>query len=156
MQTLTPTPRTTARSVQQAMWRGAAERCPACGVGHLFRAYLKVVDRCPNCGEELHHHRADDAPPYFTILIVGHVVIAGVLWLEEVFAPAAWVQAAVWIPLTFLLTLALLPRIKGALVGLQWALRMHGFGGVAEGPQEPLPSLPRLSAGVTITRGGKG
>lgn len=144
------------RSVPQAMWRGALERCPQCGVGHLYRAYLKVVDRCAHCGEELHHHRADDAPPYFTIFIVGHIVIGGVLWLENVFAPPPWVQAAAWLPATIALALLLLPRVKGALVGLQWALRMHGFGGTPDGVEEPLPELPRLSGGVTIIRGGKG
>ena len=54
-------------------------KCPACGKGAMFNAYLKVNDRCPACGEELHHHRADDAPPYFTMLIVGHIVVALVL-----------------------------------------------------------------------------
>ncbi len=95
----------------------------------MFRAYLKVADRCPNCAEELHHHRADDAPPYFTIIIVGHIIVGGILSLEQAFAPDSWVHAVIWLPLTLAISLLLLPRIKGALVGLQWALRMHGFGG---------------------------
>ena len=45
----------------------------------MFRAYLKVVDACPVCGEDLSHQRADDAPAYMTMLIVGHFVVAGVL-----------------------------------------------------------------------------
>jgi uncharacterized protein (DUF983 family) len=93
----------------------------------MFRRYLKVWDACPNCGEALHHHRADDAPPYFTILVVGHVVIGGVLALERAYAPPGWVHAALWLPLTLILTLVLLSRVKGALIGLQWALYMHGF-----------------------------
>ena len=117
------------RSVTQAMLRGAALACPACGHRGLFRSFLKVADRCPNCGEELHHHRADDAPPYFTMLIVGHIIVGGALILEQTLAPPQWVQLALWIPLTIMLSLLMLPSIKGALVGLQWALRMHGFGG---------------------------
>jgi uncharacterized protein (DUF983 family) len=109
------------------MLRGFGLRCPRCGQGAIFRSYLKVNDTCPSCGEELHHHRADDAPPYFTILIVGHVVVGGVLALERMAAPPGWVQAAVWLPLTLILTLLLLSRVKGALIGLQWALCMHGF-----------------------------
>jgi uncharacterized protein (DUF983 family) len=109
------------------MLRGAQLRCPACGVGPMFRRYLKVADHCPNCGEALHHHRADDAPPYFTIVIVGHIVVGLVLSLEMAYRPPLWVHAAIWVPLTFLLCLAMLPVIKGALVALQWALRMHGF-----------------------------
>jgi uncharacterized protein (DUF983 family) len=113
--------------------RGFSCRCPACGQGRLFRAYLKVVDNCPICGAELHHHRADDAPAYFTILIVGHFIIAGVLATEFVGPELPfWVPALAWSALALIWTLWLLPRIKGALVGLQWANRMHGFGGRAD------------------------
>lgn len=117
------------RSLSEAMMRGLQLRCPVCGTGRLFRAYLKVADTCPNCHEELHHHRADDAPPYFTITIVGHIILAGVFILEQAAAPPQWVHLALWLPLTIILSLSLLPPIKGALVGLQWANRMHGFGG---------------------------
>lgn len=115
------------RSVVQAMWRGWKQRCPNCGKGALFGRYLKVVDQCAGCEQELHHHRADDAPAYFTILIVGHIVVGGVLVMQKAWQPADWVQLAVWVPMTLLLSLWLLPRVKGALVGLQWALYMHGF-----------------------------
>ncbi len=129
------------RSPWQAMARGIAGRCPACGRGRLFTAYLKVGDACSACGTALHHHRADDAPPYFTMLIVGHVVVGGVLSVERLLAPSMLVHLALWIPLILGLSLWLLPMVKGALVGLQWALRMHGFG---DGPDpagpEPIPS----------------
>jgi uncharacterized protein (DUF983 family) len=137
----TAAPEEAPRSVPQAMWRGWRQRCPACGKGKLYRKYLKVVDHCGACGEALHHHRADDAPPYFTMLIVGHVVVGGILLLEEAWAPATWVQLAIWLPLLLLMSLALLPRVKGVLVGLQWALKMHGFGGpepaIGESEQTP-------------------
>jgi uncharacterized protein (DUF983 family) len=116
-----------ARPIFGSLLRGALLKCPACGKGAMFRRYLKVADTCPACGEELHHHRADDAPAYFTIVIVGHVVVSLVLVVEMAYRPALWVHAALWLPLTVLLTLLLLPSVKGALVGLQWALRMHGF-----------------------------
>jgi len=112
-----------------ALRRGFAQRCPNCGKGALFWKYLKVSDSCPVCGEALYHHRADDAPAYFTIVIVGHLIVGGVLALHKAFAPAEWVQLAIWMPLTLVSCLWLLPRIKGALVGLQWALYMHGFDG---------------------------
>jgi uncharacterized protein (DUF983 family) len=128
-----------ARDVQQAIARGLKQTCPACGKGALFGKYLKVVDACPDCGEALHHHRADDAQPYFTILIVGHIIGGGVLWLENTFAPATWVHAVIWIPATLIMSLLLLPRVKGALIGLQWALRMHGFDGEGKDPADPDP-----------------
>lgn len=116
------------RDVWLSVLRGFRLRCPSCGQGRLYRRFLKVADCCSVCRQELHHQRADDAPAYFTIAIVGHIVVGGVLWLERAYAPATWVHTALWLPLTLLLSLWLLPRIKGALVGLQWALRMHGFG----------------------------
>lgn len=93
----------------------------------MFRKYLKVADICPACGEELFHQRADDAPPYFTIVIVGHIVVALVLSVEMAYRPPLWVHAAIWLPLTVILALLVLPLVKGALIGLQWALLMHGF-----------------------------
>jgi uncharacterized protein (DUF983 family) len=138
-----------ARPVSGAMLRGASLKCPACGKGSLFRRYLKVADACPACGEELHHHRADDAPPYFTIVIVGHVVVSLVLAVEMAYRPPLWVHAALWLPLTVVLSLVLLPSIKGALVALQWALRMHGFD-----PDAAEESVPRFEAGAARASSG--
>jgi len=115
------------RNLSLSLRRGTRGRCPKCGEGRLFRGFLAVNERCPACGEELHHHRADDAPPYVVMFIVAHVVVGLMLWLEVVHAPAMWVHAAIALPLTVILSLALLPSIKGALVALQWANRMHGF-----------------------------
>jgi uncharacterized protein (DUF983 family) len=116
-----------ARPILGSLLRGAMLKCPACGKGAMFRRYLKVADHCPQCGEALHHQRADDAPPYFTIVIVGHVVVGLVLAVEMAYRPPLWVHAALWLPLTVILTLLVLPLVKGALVALQWALLMHGF-----------------------------
>jgi uncharacterized protein (DUF983 family) len=116
----------------RAVTTGFAQRCPACGRGPLFGKYLKVLHQCPECGTELHHHRADDAPPYFTILVVAHIIVPGMLLMEQLLEPPSWLLAAIWLPLTLILTLALLPRIKGALIGFQWANRMHGFGGAVD------------------------
>jgi uncharacterized protein (DUF983 family) len=125
------------RSKRLSMSRGFKQKCPSCGEGALFGKYLKVNAACPSCGEELHHHRADDAPPYFTILIVAHVIGAGILWTVH------WL---IWMPLLLVMCLWLLPRVKGALIGLQWALRMHGFGELdtdtPEDPNAPV-SMPR-------------
>lgn len=111
-----------------ALQRGAGLRCPACGKGHMFKSYLKVADHCPNCGEALHHHEADDAPPYFTIFIVGHIVVPLMLLVERALRPDMLTHALIWLPLTLGLSLALLPVTKGAVVAAQWAKRMHGFG----------------------------
>lgn len=116
------------RDKLRPLLRGLGGRCPACGVGTLFRAYLKVNDACPACGEALHHQRADDAPPYVTMFIVAHVVVTLVLSFE-VFWPEAPLplEAMIFCGVTAGLSLILLPRIKGLLVAWQWSLRMHGF-----------------------------
>ncbi len=114
-------------TMSQAIWRGFRCRCPACGEGRLFRAFLKVDDTCPACGEEFHHHRADDFPAYLVIVIVGHIVVPLVLSVETNYAPPYWVHWLLWLPLTLGLTLGLLQPVKGAVVALQWYLGMHGF-----------------------------
>lgn len=125
------------RSAWQAMRRGFGQHCPNCGEGSIYRAYVKVRDDCPACGEELYHHRADDMPPYVTILLLGHLFIPMVLISEQLWRPETWVHWIVWIPTLVLSALWLLPRIKGAIIGLQWANRMHGFGDEEDLPVEP-------------------
>ncbi len=124
------------RSIARAMWRGFIGRCPNCGQGAMFRAYLKVNDSCPVCHEDLHHQRADDAPPYVTMFVVGHVVVALLLAAEVLTVDVPfWLEALGWSAVTVALSLLLLPRVKGAFVGLQWSLRMHGFGGETPEPR---------------------
>jgi uncharacterized protein (DUF983 family) len=127
-------------TTSQALIRGALCKCPQCGEGALFRKYLKVVDTCGVCGEELKHHRADDMPAYIVMSIVGHIVVGGLFWAEFTFGWPMWLHLSIWLPLTVILTLALLPPVKGFIVALQWNLRMHGFG-------ESRP--PRAVAAVT-------
>jgi uncharacterized protein (DUF983 family) len=116
------------RPVRPALIRGWRRRCPNCGAGPMMRGFLQVRDSCPVCGEVLHHHRADDGPAYLTILIVGHLLAPILLFVYATWQPDALTLAVALSSLTVALSLYLLPRIKGALVGLQWAKRMHGFG----------------------------
>ena len=118
MDTLPPRP------FLRSLWRGLKERCPHCGEGKLFWRYLKVSPKCPVCAHDLDQYPSDDGPAYFTILIVGHVVIAPGLFF---FAPLIWnyppviVVPSLLIPVAAL-TLFVLPRIKGAVVGALYAL----------------------------------
>jgi uncharacterized protein (DUF983 family) len=115
------------RPLGPALLRGLRCRCPACGRGRLFKRFLKLAPVCDHCGEQLHHARPDDAPPYFVMLIVGHIVVPLTLVLEDVFDPPMWSMMAVLVTLTCVLGLALLAPVKGAIVAVQWALWMHGF-----------------------------
>ncbi len=122
----------TERDLATAMRRGFFGRCPNCGQGKLFRAFLKVTDQCAACGEDFSHQRADDAPAYFNIAIVGHVVVPLALVVETTFAPSYWVHAILWLPLILALSFGLMQPIKGAIVAWQWANHMHGFDPDAE------------------------
>lgn len=115
-------------SVWKAILNGLRCRCPRCGTGKLYRAYLKVDDQCASCDLELHHQQADDAPPYFTMFIVGHLLIPLVFLVEVNWQPAWWVHLALWGPMAGVLSLWLLPVVKGAIIAVQWNMGMHGFG----------------------------
>ncbi|QPH53376.1 DUF983 domain-containing protein [Pontivivens ytuae] len=121
------------REVRPALKHGWKQKCPNCGHGPLFEGYLTVRRDCPVCGQELHHHRADDGPAWATMLIAGHIMAPLMLFVFETFRPEAWVMAVGFSLLFTLVSLWLLPRIKGAFIGFQWAKRMHGFGGEQDG-----------------------
>lgn len=122
--------------VMRAMARGFRCRCPACGEGRAFGRFLKVVDRCEACGTELHHHRADDLPPYVVIFIVGHVIGYGILVAEMDFVTPLWVHLTLWPTLTLVMAFLLMQPVKGAVVGLQLALGLGGFARTAQPNQE--------------------
>ena len=113
--------------LMKAVGRGLRGRCPACGEGKLFGRFLKVRETCESCGLELHHHRADDLPPYLVIFLVGHLIGYSILTAETRFEAPLWFHLVLWPSLTLVLALVLLQPVKGAVVGLQYALGMHGF-----------------------------
>jgi uncharacterized protein (DUF983 family) len=125
------------RDTLLAVRRGALGHCPNCGQGRLFSRFLKVVPACERCGTPFHHHRADDLPAYAVIIIVGHIVVGGLVSSETYWEWPIWVHVALWPTLTVVLSLALIQPIKGAIVGLQWALRMHGFSDEPDGDDHP-------------------
>ena len=114
-------------SMKLDVLKGFAGRCPHCGKGKMFRAFLKVVDHCDACGEEFFHHQADDFPAYLVIVVVGHVVAAALLFVAAAQMFDIWTQAAIFIPLSIVLALALIQPVKGAVVAAQWHMGMHGF-----------------------------
>ncbi len=111
------------RPFRTGLARGLKHRCPACGEGRLYSGYLKVEPACASCGHDLSTYRADDGPAYFTILLVGHLIVAPMLLFPFIWELSPWiVLPATLIPLTTLILL-LLPRIKGAFIGGLWSIR---------------------------------
>jgi uncharacterized protein (DUF983 family) len=88
--------------------------------------YLKLVNCCAACGEAYGRFRADDAPPWLTILIVGHLAMPVILTVEHVFDLDVWIGLAIYLPLILVLTLSLLPRCKGIIVALLWVFKAEG------------------------------
>ncbi|MDQ2092248.1 DUF983 domain-containing protein [Marimonas arenosa] len=116
------------RALGPALRNGWRRRCPNCGNGPLLKGYLKVHDECTVCREELHHQRADDGPAYLTILFVGHLMAPLLHIVFTTWRPEPLVLFTIFAIGCVTLSLYLLPRLKGAVIGFQWARRMHGFG----------------------------
>ena len=116
------------RPMWPALRKGWSRRCPSCGAGPILQGYLKVRDNCPVCGEQLSHQRADDGPAYLTILIVGHLLAPILMFVFVRYRPEPLTMMTVFSIGTVALSLYLLPRLKGAMVAMQWSKRMHGFG----------------------------
>ena len=107
-----------------AIGRGLLGRCPGCGKCHHFNGFLRVVSECRNCHAPLGLARADDAPPYLTILITGHVIVPLMFMVDRMGEPPSWLMSAIFLPLTFFMALGLLRPIKGGTVGVMLNLNM--------------------------------
>lgn len=126
------------RDMKSALWRGFLRKCPNCGQGDLFDGYLSFADRCASCREDFSHHRTDDGPAWATIVIAGHALPPAVLAIYEFFESPNPIYVAIGLSLVFiLLTLWLLPRIKGMFLSVQWANGMNGFGASLENNDAP-------------------
>ncbi|MFC7048133.1 DUF983 domain-containing protein [Emcibacter nanhaiensis] len=113
-------------SVMEAIKKGLRRKCPCCGEGRAFSGYLKVTGECDVCKTELGDIRADDFPPYLTIFIVGHIVVPALVYMEAILHPPTWLQITLWPTVALALSLALLPVLKGGVVGMMWALGLKG------------------------------
>jgi uncharacterized protein (DUF983 family) len=119
------------RPVWPAIAKGFRCKCPNCGNGPLLKSYLKVNNTCAVCSQELYHHRADDGPAYLTILIVGHLMAPALHFTFVTWRPEPLTLFTIFAVGCVGLSLYLLPRLKGAIVGFQWARQMYGFGKAA-------------------------
>lgn len=106
--------------------RGLMGRCPGCGGTPLFRSYLKQVHACPSCHAEFGRIRADDAAPWATIIVIGHVFLPLVFFLALDQWMPFWAAMLTYAALLSLLALLLLPRAKGLFIGILWATRAPG------------------------------
>nr|WP_321984408.1 DUF983 domain-containing protein [uncultured Lichenicoccus sp.] len=113
-------------SLMLMMMRGATGRCPVCGESRLYDGYLRLVRRCGACAAPLGSVRADDAPPYFTIFITAHIIIALVVLTTHDSSLPVWSMILAFVPLTLVMALLLLRPVKGATVGVMLKLGLIG------------------------------
>lgn len=106
---------------------GLLARCPRCGKGALFDGYLKVRERCANCGLELARHDSGDGPAVFVILILGFIVVGLALWVELTFEPPLWLHALIWAPTILGGALLMLRPLKATLIALQYKHRREDY-----------------------------
>ncbi|WP_073136243.1 DUF983 domain-containing protein [Muricoccus roseus] len=126
-----------------AIRRGIANRCPVCGQGRVFQGFLRVVPECEVCHAPLGVLRADDAPPYIVIFLVGHLLIPPIFWIERAYEPPMWLHMTVWLPLFAILCTLMLRPVKGGVVG--WMMRL-GFADQDHPNHGPLPPGPSRDA----------
>ena len=117
------------RAVFPAIIRGFSGKCPSCGSGKLFERGLRIQSNCANCAEQLHHHRADDLPAYLNIFVIGHIVVALTMIVMDMKIIGTWSLVAFACILAIAMAFLLMRPLKGMVVGAQWAMHMHGFGG---------------------------
>lgn len=100
-------------------------RCPQYGRGRLFKGYLKLAERCDQCGRDYGFADSGDGPAVFVIFLVAPLVILLALLVGAVFPIAPWMHLVLWIPTTLILCLLLLPPFKGVMVNLQYRHDAH-------------------------------
>lgn len=110
-----------------ALVRGLRCSCPRCGGAGLFVRWLKPIDVCGSCGQDWSLQRADDFPAYIAILVTGHILAPVIIAMVSDLALSAGVIAAILLPLSVGLMLALLQPAKGAVIAVQWWHGLHGF-----------------------------
>ena len=114
---------TDAPATLTCLLRGARRRCPACGEGKIFVAYLKRAERCPVCNESFEGLDAEDGPAWLTIGLVAHIVIPLLIFLE-MHAALPWGQEGVIVmTATVVSALALLPVSKGIFIAALWLMK---------------------------------
>lgn len=102
-------------------------RCPRCGTGRLYSGYLKVVEKCAQCGLELRKHDAGDGPAVFVVLIVGAIIVALALWVEISYQPPYWVHGVIWAPAILGGCLGALRPAKALMIALQFKHKVLEF-----------------------------
>lgn len=100
--------------------RGLGLKCPSCGRGRLFRAYLKLNRACPACGADFSRSETADVAPYLTVFFVGLIAVPAVFAATMILGISSGWALLAFLAGALALALLFLPRIKGMLAALLW------------------------------------
>ncbi|MEZ5945861.1 MAG: DUF983 domain-containing protein [Hyphomonas sp.] len=105
--------------LKTALWRAVRMKCPQCGRGAIYRAYLKPVETCSACGAPIGEIRADDGPAWLTVLMLGPFLVAVTFGVSMSGLPlwATLPTAAIAVTAG---VLAMLPLVKSAFIAALW------------------------------------
>lgn len=98
-------------------WRG---RCPRCGGGRLLRGYVTPAGDCLLCLAPLSRYQTADFAPYLVTFAIGLMFMPAAFFLSM--SGAGDLAIAILVLFALTMALILLPRMKGAAIGLLWAL----------------------------------
>lgn len=125
-------------SALPAMVRGGFGKCPRCGEGKLFRAWIKPVDHCASCDHDWSVQQADDFPAYIGIFVVGHLLAPVVIWMIASLGLSAWTTLAIILPLAIVMLIAMLQPVKGAVIAMLWWWGVGAFRKERKAPSMPV------------------
>ncbi len=97
----------------------AMGRCPVCGKGRLYKSYLKIADACGACGTNFKAAETGDGPVVFVILIAGCVACTGLFYSFLAWNWSKTQLLIVWPAVAVVLSLILMPILKGLMVASQ-------------------------------------
>nr|WP_321441792.1 DUF983 domain-containing protein [uncultured Hyphomonas sp.] len=118
--TMTPPP-----SSRVALARALRLKCPSCGQGALYRAYLKPVDTCACCGAPLGQVPSEDGPAWLTVLMLAPFLVAVTFFVSMSSLPL-WISLpGAALAVTGLVMLAL-PRVKAGWIAVLWSMGKVG------------------------------
>ncbi len=95
-------------------------RCPKCKQASIFKGFLTVHDRCPNCGLNFADNETADGPAFLVITFMGFVATGFAVWIELVYQPSYWIHALLWLPMILIISPILLRLTKSLMISYQY------------------------------------
>lgn len=97
-------------------------RCPKCEKSSLYQGYLTIKPSCESCGLDLREHDVGDGPAFFTITLLGFVVVGISFAAEIFFRPPYWMHGLILFAVMLALTPLCLRFFKSYFIAMKYKL----------------------------------